>query len=128
MANKGCCKSMPASCRRTAIQTFWHMQPLDVIYQNGLWECRIVQFERELIFLQICTPEPVCVPALSVLANPISVMLLSMSLAVMLLIQEEMLESAVSRKSHCRDAQAGEGVLESLPPAEESCVPPCLAV
>lgn len=49
-------------------------------------------------------------------------------LAVVLVLKEEVFISAVYRKCHGRYAQAGEASLESVPPAEEPAVSPCLAV
>lgn len=56
------------------------------------------------------------------------VVFLAMSLSVMLVLQEHVFISAVCRKRHGRDAQAREGSLEAVPPAEESSVSPPLAV
>lgn len=51
-----------------------------------------------------------------------SVVLLPMSM--MLILQEEVFVSAVYRKCHRRDAQAGEATLESVPSRERSGVSP----
>lgn len=59
--------------------------------------------------------------------TPSSVVLLSVSLAVVVILQEQILVAAVYRKSHCRNAQTGECILESLSPTKESCIPPRLA-
>lgn len=58
-----------------------------------------------------------------------SVVVLAVVLAVVVIVfKEEVLEAAVRRESHCRNAQAREGSLESAPPAEETRVSPSLTV
>lgn len=51
-------------------------------------------------------------------------MCLSMSVPI---VQEEVLVSAVRRKCHCRDAQAGEAALEAVESREGSVVSPRLS-
>lgn len=59
----------------------------------------------------------------------VSMVFLAVTLAmVMVVFKEEVLEAAVRRKRHCRDAQTREGTLEPVPPAEEACVSPLFAV
>jgi hypothetical protein len=57
------------------------------------------------------------------------VMTLTMSLFVSVIIfQEEVFVSAVYRKCHCRNTQAGEAALKSIPSCERSVISPCLSV
>lgn len=52
-----------------------------------------------------------------------------MSLFVsVIIVQKEVFVSAVYRKCHCRNTQAGEAALKSIPSCERSGVSPCLAV
>lgn len=55
-------------------------------------------------------------------------MSVAVSVAVVVVFEKEVLEAAVRREGHRRDAQAGEGALEPVPPAEEALVSPCLTV
>lgn len=59
---------------------------------------------------------------------PASMVFLAMTLSVMFILQKHVLVATVCCKSHGRNAQAREGVLEPIPPAEEACVAPFLAV
>lgn len=53
---------------------------------------------------------------------------LTMTLAVVFILQKHVLVATVCSKSHGGNAQAREGRLEPIPPAEEACVSPFLAV
>ncbi len=57
-----------------------------------------------------------------------TVLLAAASVVVVVLLHEEVLVHAVAGKGDGRDAEAGEGVLEAVPPGEAACVAPRLAV
>lgn len=57
-----------------------------------------------------------------------SVVALAVTLAVVLVVQENILVSTVHRKCHRRGTQTWQAILESVPPAEETCVSPLLTV
>jgi hypothetical protein len=78
-------------------------------------------------YVQLTPPRP------SILSRPDSASFLgSHAVAaldmVMVVFHEEVLVGAVSGESNSCNAQAGEGALESVPPAELSCVPPALTI
>lgn len=64
------------------------------------------------------------------LPSPIlnSVVFLAMTLSMVIILQKHVLIATVCSKSHGSNAQAREGVLEPIPPAEEACVSPFLAI
>jgi hypothetical protein len=60
--------------------------------------------------------------------NPALVMLPSVTVLVVLILQEHVFVPAVYRKCHCRDAQAGEAASESVESREWTGVSPCLTI
>lgn len=60
--------------------------------------------------------------------NLASMVSVAVSVAVVLVLQEEVLVAAVGGKGHRRDAQAGERALEAVPSGEDALVSPRLAV
>lgn len=49
------------------------------------------------------------------------------AVVAVLLLEEELLSDEVHTECDCRDAEAGEGTLEAVPPGEGTCVSPLLA-
>lgn len=45
-----------------------------------------------------------------------------------LLLEKELLSYQITGEGDCRNAEAGEGALEAVPPGEGTCVAPLLAV
>lgn len=54
--------------------------------------------------------------------------ILAVTLAVVLILQEEVLVAAVSGKRNSRDSQTGETASESVPAGKGALVSPCLAI
>lgn len=72
----------------------------------------------------LCSPYALLSP---LLISPL-VVLLAVAMAVIVALEEEVLVTAVRRKSNGCDAQAREARLEAVPPREPAAVAPCLTV
>lgn len=64
-----------------------------------------------------------CFHSLLLLVMLLSMPCLSMS---MVIIEKQILVTTICRKCHCRDTQAWESTLKSIPSRERSCISPCL--
>lgn len=70
---------------------------------------------------------PLLFPFTSCLLSQLPRSVVTLIVVRMVVLEKELLSNQVSGECDCRDAEAGEGALEAVPPGEGACVSPLLA-